>query len=53
MMVERVTKNVPPHLPQSRSRSAYRPSPSMHRHDDLVRFARLALYREERGITAS
>jgi diguanylate cyclase (GGDEF)-like protein len=45
MMVERVTKNVPPHLPGisiSIGVSAYPADATGH--DDLIRFARLALY---------
>ena len=45
MMLERVTKNVPPHLPQialSIGVSSYPVDAASH--DDLVRFTRLALY---------
>jgi predicted signal transduction protein with EAL and GGDEF domain len=45
MMLERVTKNVPPHLPQialSIGASSYPADAAGH--DDLVRFTRLALY---------
>ena len=50
MMVERVTKNVPPHLPQialSIGVSAFPVDATGH--DDLVRFARLALYSAKSG----
>jgi diguanylate cyclase (GGDEF)-like protein len=50
MMVERITKNVPPHLPQialSIGVSAYPLDASDH--DDLIRFARLALYVAKSG----
>ena len=50
MMVERITKNVPPHLPQislSIGVSAY-PLDAAN-HDDLIRFARLALYMAKTG----
>jgi diguanylate cyclase (GGDEF)-like protein len=50
MMVERVTKNVPPHLPQialSIGVSAFPVDATGH--DDLVRFARLALYLAKSG----
>jgi predicted signal transduction protein with EAL and GGDEF domain len=49
-MVERITKNVPPHLPQialSIGVSAYPLDASDH--DDLIRFARLALYVAKSG----
>jgi diguanylate cyclase (GGDEF)-like protein len=45
MMVERVTKNVPPHLPQIALSIGVSSFPiDAGGHDDLVRFARLALY---------
>jgi diguanylate cyclase (GGDEF)-like protein len=45
MMVERVTKNVPPHLPQIALSIGVSSFPvDATGHDDLVRFARLALY---------
>ena len=45
MMVERVTKNVPPHLPQIALSIGVSAFPlDATGHDDLVRFARLALY---------
>jgi diguanylate cyclase (GGDEF)-like protein len=45
MMVERVTKNVPPHLPQIALGIGVSSFPQdATGHDDLVRFARLALY---------
>ena len=50
MMVERITKNVPPHLPQialSIGVSAYPIDAADH--DDLIRFARLALYVAKSG----
>jgi diguanylate cyclase (GGDEF)-like protein len=50
MMVERITKNVPPHLPQialSIGVSAYPIDAGGH--DDLIRFARLALYVAKSG----
>ena len=45
MMVERVTKNVPPHLPQiALSIGAASYPHDAAGHDELIRFARLALY---------
>jgi diguanylate cyclase (GGDEF)-like protein len=45
MMVERVTKNVPPHLPQIALSIGVSSFPiDATGHDDLIRFARLALY---------
>jgi diguanylate cyclase (GGDEF)-like protein len=50
MMIERVTKNVPPHLPAigiSIGAAAYPRDAAGH--DDLTRFARLALYMAKNG----
>jgi diguanylate cyclase (GGDEF)-like protein len=50
MMVERVTKNVPPHLPQIALSIGVSSFPvDATGHDDLVRFARLALYMAKSG----
>lgn len=50
MMVERITKNVPPHLPQIALSIGVSAFPlDAADHEDLVRFARLALYMAKGG----